>query len=255
MKKLFTLLFIIIVNLLLNTQNIWGQVNSPYFFDFSQTLPDTAHFTFTSCSQNTSLASCTGSTGGIQFTSTAGYFTFDVNSVTTLYYTVYNPKSSAYYFNVYNNINDTVSIGTIPASKSGCSTGSISLNIDSTVTLRIKPYGNSSICVMQLGIDASGPVGIKTSDLNAPLTFSLNQNYPNPFNPQTLIGYTLQVASKTILKVYNVLGEEIATLVNEVQQAGSHSVNFNAGNLASGVYFYKLTAGSYVQTKKMILLK
>jgi hypothetical protein len=90
----------------------------------------------------------------------------------------------------------------------------------------------------------------------------LNQNYPNPFNPATVISYQLSVISKVNLKVYDIIGKEVATLVNEVQQAGVYTVNFNAGNLSSGIYFYKLwvstptgTAGSFVQTKKMILLK
>ncbi|MDP1676449.1 MAG: ice-binding family protein [Bacteroidota bacterium] len=89
--------------------------------------------------------------------------------------------------------------------------------------------------------------------------FGLVQNYPNPFNPSTQIQYSLQNASQVSLKVYNSLGVEVATLVNANQEAGSYNVSFNANNgvrsLSSGVYFYRLEAGSFVSTKKFILMK
>ncbi|MFN3639254.1 MAG: T9SS type A sorting domain-containing protein, partial [Chloroherpetonaceae bacterium] len=85
--------------------------------------------------------------------------------------------------------------------------------------------------------------------------YRLEQNYPNPFNPTTNISYVLPKAENVSLKVYDVLGREVATLVNEVKAAGAYTVPFNASNLASGVYFYKLQAGSFVQTKKMMLVK
>lgn len=95
------------------------------------------------------------------------------------------------------------------------------------------------------------------------LSYSLSQNYPNPFNPETIIRYQLAVSSYVILKIYDVLGNEIATLVNEEQQAGKHSITFNATNnnqlttnkLASGIYYYRLQAGQQTQTKRMIFLK
>jgi len=86
-------------------------------------------------------------------------------------------------------------------------------------------------------------------------TYRLEQNYPNPFNPTTNITYVLPKTENVSLKVYDVLGREVATLVNEVKPAGAYTVPFNASNLASGVYFYKLQAGSFVQTKKMMLVK
>jgi hypothetical protein len=88
-----------------------------------------------------------------------------------------------------------------------------------------------------------------------PREFDLNQNYPNPFNPTTVIEFALPVKSKVELSVYNLLGEKIITLVNEEKDAGNHQVLFNAINLSSGIYFYKLQANDFVQTKKMILLK
>jgi photosystem II stability/assembly factor-like uncharacterized protein len=85
--------------------------------------------------------------------------------------------------------------------------------------------------------------------------FTLEQNYPNPFNPTTTIGYVLQEKSSTKLILMNAIGEEIAVLVNEEQDKGYHSAVLNGKNLSSGIYFYKLQAGNFVETKKMILLK
>ena len=84
--------------------------------------------------------------------------------------------------------------------------------------------------------------------------FSLG-NYPNPFNPSTTIQYTLSQPENVKLVVYDILGKEVKTLVNESQGPGTHNVVFNAGNLSSGIYFYSITAGSFHQIKKMMLLK
>ena len=83
----------------------------------------------------------------------------------------------------------------------------------------------------------------------------LLQNYPNPFNPSTTIEFDLPKTSEVILKIYNLLGEEIATLLSASLLSGSHSVNWDASNLASGVYLYRLQAGDYIETKKLILMK
>jgi hypothetical protein len=92
-------------------------------------------------------------------------------------------------------------------------------------------------------------------DVNIPIKFSLEQNYPNPFNPTTSIKYTINSKQNVQLSVYNVLGKEIALLVNEEKPAGNYEVNFDASNLSSGVYFYELRAGDFVDMKKMILIK
>jgi hypothetical protein len=97
----------------------------------------------------------------------------------------------------------------------------------------------------------------------SPSEFILEQNYPNPFNPSTSINYSIPVSSFVTLKIYNVLGKEITTLVNEERPAGSYELNFSAKDLTSGIYFYKLQAGDpesssgqgFAETKKMILLK
>lgn len=85
--------------------------------------------------------------------------------------------------------------------------------------------------------------------------FSLKQNYPNPFNPSTMISFTLPTNEFVTMKVYDKLGREVRTLVNENKTAGTHSVNFFGDDLASGIYFYKIQAGSFTETKKMILVK
>jgi hypothetical protein len=88
-----------------------------------------------------------------------------------------------------------------------------------------------------------------------PQTYELSQNYPNPFNPTTEIRFQVPVVSNVKLVVYNLLGQEVAVLVNERKEAGSYQVAFNGANLASGVYLYQLKAGSFVQTLKMLLVK
>ena len=88
-----------------------------------------------------------------------------------------------------------------------------------------------------------------------PVAFSLQQNYPNPFNPSTVIQYELPDASPVRIVVYDLLGREVSTLVNEVQPAGEHTVQFNATRLASGMYLYRMTAGTFVETRRMLVLK
>ena len=88
-----------------------------------------------------------------------------------------------------------------------------------------------------------------------PSKFSLAQNYPNPFNPNTVVSFQLPVAGFVSLKVYDISGREVSSLVNEVREAGYYSVTFDAKSLSSGTYFYKLTEAEFTQTKKMILIK
>ena len=99
----------------------------------------------------------------------------------------------------------------------------------------------------------TGVNDLKTAKI--PSEFSLKQNYPNPFNPSTMIQYDLPVSGKVELKVFDILGKEIAVLVNEVKPAGSYSVRFNASNLTSGVYFYRMKTGNNVMIKKMLFIK
>ena len=119
-----------------------------------------------------------------------------------------------------------------------------------------KRSGNYDIYASRVFQSGTTPVEIVGI---APQEFTLSQNYPNPFNPSTKIEYSLEKAAQVSLKDYNVLGVEVATLVNGRQEAGSYTVPFNTSKgtlgLASGVYFYRLEAGSFVSTKKLILMK
>jgi hypothetical protein len=101
---------------------------------------------------------------------------------------------------------------------------------------------------------STNTVGVENED-QIPTQYSLSQNYPNPFNPSTKIKYQMPKSGLTTLKIYDILGKEVATLVNENKMAGYYEINFDASQLASGIYIYQLKANDFVFSKKMILLK
>jgi hypothetical protein len=113
----------------------------------------------------------------------------------------------------------------------------------------VRVYKDSS----RLSITYS-PVSVAEQNV-LPREFALSQNYPNPFNPNTTIHYSLPHISFVTLTVYNTLGQQVAQLVNEQQQAGYHDVVFRGDGLSSGVYFYRIQAGDFVASKKLLLLK
>lgn len=115
-------------------------------------------------------------------------------------------------------------------------------------------YGNYKL-YPRTNSDFSEVTGVKREESPLPEKYSLSQNFPNPFNPTTTVRYTVPNAGKVTMKIYNILGQEVATLVNMRQGAGTYTVKFDASRFASGVYFYRLTAGSFSQVKKMMLLK
>ena len=125
---------------------------------------------------------------------------------------------------------------------------------DSTVTILVDDGNNGSIddtliLVNQLtGVETQGSLLI-------PDEYRLEQNYPNPFNPSTTLKYEIPKESYITLKVYDILGREVATLVNKEQKAGYYEVDWNAVSNSSGVYFYRIQAGEFVETKKMVLLR
>ena len=95
-----------------------------------------------------------------------------------------------------------------------------------------------------------------TIDIGVPLKFSLSQNYPNPFNPKTKIDFQIPNSAKVTIKVFDITGKEIATLINnEFKEANYYTVDFNAVNFASGIYFYRITADKFIETKKMMVIK
>jgi len=99
------------------------------------------------------------------------------------------------------------------------------------------------------------PVAVESSPENLPKEFRLDQNYPNPFNPSTTIRFALPQAEPVTLKIFDMHGREVATLINEKMPVGEHSVNFDGQKLASGIYFYQLRAGAFVQKRKFALVK
>ena len=101
----------------------------------------------------------------------------------------------------------------------------------------------------------SAITAVETDDLQLPKVYSLEQNYPNPFNPSTTIEYQLPKQSSVTVKIFDLIGKEVATLVKKEQNAGKYSVQFDASSLASGIYFYRIHAGNFIQVKKMIVQK
>ncbi len=105
-------------------------------------------------------------------------------------------------------------------------------------------YGDTSFTLVSVG-----------DEFETPNSFYLAQNYPNPFNPTTIISYSLPASNHVTIKVFDILGNEVTTLLNEQKEAGTHTIVFNASDLSSGVYFYKIQAGNYAETRKLILQK
>ena len=118
------------------------------------------------------------------------------------------------------------------------------------------PSGKYAYGLKQVDFDGTFELSdVVNVEVTNPVKYDLSQNYPNPFNPSTTIKFTLAKSGNVTLKIYNTLGEEVALLVNRIMESGTHEVNFNALNLNSGIYFYRIEAGDFSQVKKMTLLK
>jgi hypothetical protein len=127
---------------------------------------------------------------------------------------------------------------------------------------RVKWSPAASFITDDQGIDRTGamtfldlPSDVKSDGGEIPQVFELKQNYPNPFNPSTMIKYGVPQSGLVVLEVYNIVGERVATLINEHQAAGSYTAQFNAAGLPSGMYFYRLSSVSGTETRKMMLMK
>ena len=116
-------------------------------------------------------------------------------------------------------------------------------------------YEGQDGTIAHCGVNIISLTGMQPVNHRVPEAYSLLQNYPNPFNPTTVIQYGIPRSGNIELRVYDILGKEVTTLVNGLKQAGTYSVRFNGENLASGIYFYTLKAGDFVSTKKMLLVK
>jgi hypothetical protein len=114
-----------------------------------------------------------------------------------------------------------------------------------------------SVRIVPTNDQPPAPPAELTSMMNdgLPTEFALGQNYPNPFNPNTNIKYQIPSTNQVTLRVFDLLGREVATLVNDVKEPGAYTVRLDATGFASGVYFYRLKAGDFVQTKRMLLMR
>jgi hypothetical protein len=133
-----------------------------------------------------------------------------------------------------------------PARKAGTATDAPIIDFDGITRTNPPSIG---------AYDGSGPTSVDDQNINTLKEFALEQNFPNPFNPSTVISYQIPVNNHVSLKVYDAIGREVATLVNEVKEAGKYSATFNASKLSSGIYFAKLQSGDKVLLKKMLLIK
>ena len=129
------------------------------------------------------------------------------------------------------------------------------LVLDNTGNIFVTGASTQNISEDFCTIKYTQSVGINQISSGIPDQFSLSQNYPNPFNPSTKISYELRVTYYVLLKVYDVLGNEVKTLVNEKQNAGTYEVSFDASDFSSGAYFYRLESNGFIETKKMFLIK
>ena len=131
--------------------------------------------------------------------------------------------------------------------------------LDSITVNQLVSYGDSTYAATNNGLyiltRTAVPVTSVQHAANVPMSYALFQNYPNPFNPSTTIRFQLATKSRVTLKVYDILGREVETLVDGALDTGLHQVSFEASRFASGVYFYRIQAGSFAATKKLILLK
>ncbi len=170
----------------------------------------------------------------------------DIYNVTITIYQAVNTNPSYFVMPVQIKLNTTLGDTTVTL-----------FNDAQTQTFQFDVIGDPQSIVFDPGnwILKNNTIITEVEDINQPFSYSLEQNYPNPFNPSTTIEYSIPQNGFVTIKVFNVLGKEVATLVNEQVMAGKHKIDFDATGLNSGVYFYKIESGNFVETKKMILLK
>jgi hypothetical protein len=149
--------------------------------------------------------------------------------------------------------------GTILPGESDAITASFTIpgsaNPGEQFTASIVIHNNSVLNPITIAVTVTIVLGVEENGHVSPMAFTLHQNYPNPFNPSTDIRFDLPQTSRVTLDIYDVMGQKVASLVHQNMEAGSHQVTFNGSGLASGVYFYRISAGSFTDMKKMVLMK
>jgi hypothetical protein len=157
-------------------------------------------------------------------------------------------------------INLSPSTATVPGGQSQPITVTLNPALMHNASYVVNARFNSTVCDTTLTMPITFVVhhvtnAVEHNTLTIPSTFTLEQNYPNPFNPTTQISFALPKAEHVQLKVYNALGQLVTTLVNETRPAGVHTISWDARSVSSGLYLYQIRAGSFVQTRKMLLMK
>jgi ligand-binding sensor domain-containing protein len=148
--------------------------------------------------------------------------------------------------------------GVFLSSNGGISWSAANAGLTDTIVYALAVSGSNLLALTNSGVwrrPMSEMITSVEAEARVPMQFVLHQNYPNPFNPTTVISYHLPVLSDVKLAVYDLLGREVAVLVNEKMDAGVHEVRFEASALPSGMFFYRLNAGDFVQTKRLVVLK
>jgi hypothetical protein len=183
------------------------------------------------------------STGPLDFTVTPRDKYYNVNPTQQVIVNIASNQTSG--FNVGSNPKIIKGATNFIGTLSGAS-GSLVIDVFSS---------DNSVLYGQSASQSIVMTGIKEASNIVPKAYSLSQNYPNPFNPTTNINFSLMKPSNVTLAVYNVLGQKVATIVNQFMQAGSYTYQFDASRLASGIYIYRIEAGNFVSIKKFVLLK
>ncbi|MCL5030776.1 MAG: T9SS type A sorting domain-containing protein [Bacteroidetes bacterium] len=203
----------------------------------------------------------------IRFNFNTNSISFPQNPVDNIDYIIHNLNHNDYYSSVSLSAPGTISINIAQATKNSLNITTNYIDI-ATIYFKVKNSTDSANIQPELQQFFS-PYSSKEWALGSwnvisaltginkiiPEKFELAQNYPNPFNPSTTIRYSIPTSNKVIMRLYDALGKEITTLVNDLKGPGIYQVRLNDGNLPSGIYFYRIEAGNFIETKKMMLIK
>jgi hypothetical protein len=199
-----------------------------------------------------------GTSSGVFLSTNNGNSWAVINSGMTNPYVLTNPSIWSLAVSGINIFAGT-SLGVFLSTDNGTNWNAINYGLPITDVYALMVSDNNLFAGVWLGVWrrplTAMPVSVENESSRIPMTSILNQNYPNPFNPSTTITFSLSTKSFVSLKVYDLLGREVATLVSEVLSTGAYTRQWNAAKMSSGIYFYRLQAGLYTETKKLILLR